>query len=96
MEYNFDIELANEYGVNEAIMINYIKLIIFYTRPCERDIFEGRTCVVCNEAFMKMLPFWTTDKIKKILKSLVKQGVLINKNGFYSFVDDKSLKKDGV
>jgi hypothetical protein len=76
----FDHQYAKAYGVDEAVMIQYIKVRI--NLAYEPGGSEAPRIWIKGSAndFAKHLPFWTSRQIERILKSLVSQGVLIKEN----------------
>ena len=81
MTYQFDIDLAARYGVDEAIMIaNFL----FWIRKNEANgkyFHDGRFWTYnSTEAFTKLFPFWSAGQIRRILKSLESQDVIITGN----------------
>lgn len=87
----FDGEHALRYGVNEAIMLHHIIFWIDTNAANKQNFFEGRYWTYnSTTAFMEQFPFWTKDQIKRILKSLREQDVIMvgnfNKSGY-----DKTL-----
>lgn len=87
----FDGEHALRYGVNEAIMLHHIIFWIDTNAANKQNFFEGRYWTYnSTTAFMEQFPFWSKDQIKRILKSLREQDVIMvgnfNKSGY-----DKTL-----
>jgi hypothetical protein len=81
MEYSFDILEAKKYGVDEAIMLKNFKFWIFTNQSNKRNYRDGRTWTYnTHEAFQKVFSFWTENQIRRILKSLINQGVILTGN----------------
>lgn len=99
MVYNFDIKIAKEYGVNEAIMIANFQFWIKKNKANGDNFYDGRYWTYNSyNAFKELFPFWTEQNIKTILKHLKEKGVLITGNynenkydhtNWYAFVDEE-------
>lgn len=78
MTYQFDIDIATKYGVNEAVMIHNLAFWI-KTNASEGRNFKDEMFWTYNsvKAFEKLFPFWTKDTIRRILERLLKSGVII-------------------
>lgn len=91
MTYNFDSELAQEYGVNEAIFIHNIFFWISHNAANNKHFHKGRYWTYNSKmAFVKLFPFWTYDQVKKIIKNLTDKGVLL-KDNFNEKTWDKTI-----
>jgi len=101
MEYSFDIELAEKYGVNQAIMIKNFQYWIRKNKSNELNFNDGRTWTYNSvDSFTTLFPFWNYNQIKRILASLVNQKILLTGNynkakydrtKWYSFVDEQTF-----
>jgi len=81
MNYSFAVEHAQQYGVDEAIMIHNFQFWITQNLANNRHQHDGRTWTYnSQEAFTKLFPFWSRRQIERILKSLGKQEILITGN----------------
>lgn len=91
MMYSFDVEHAAEYGVDEAIMIYNFQFWIRKNLVNGKHIHEGR-CWTYNSmrAFADLFPFWTEKQVRRILKSLIEQGILLRGN-FSSNAYDRTM-----
>lgn len=75
----FDDEMAIKYGVNEAIMMWLLEMIL--AQRHEEYFSDGRYWLPnCIGVFENMCPFWTNKQIRKIVQSLINQKVLIARN----------------
>lgn len=104
MNYSFDIEIAKEYGVEEAIMIENFRFWIAHNKANGSHVKHGHTWTYNSiDAFVQLFPFWTEKQIRRILDSLFHAGVLIkgqhsdkktDKTMWYAFKDEaKMLEK---
>jgi len=81
MEYSFDIEHAKQYGVDEAIMIKNMLHWIIHNKANNKNLFNERTWTYNSvRAWAIQFPFWTEKQIRRILKSLIDQEVLVSGN----------------
>lgn len=96
--YLFDIWLAEEYGVNEAIMIANLSYWIDKNRASGKHFYDGKTWTYNSmKAFTLLFPFWNYNQVRNVLQSLIKKGVIISGNyntnqydrtAWYAFVDE--------
>ena len=71
MNYSFDIFLAKEVGVNEAIMIQNLVFWISKNKANEKHYHDGRYWTYnSQQALEEIFPFWSKYQIQRILKSL--------------------------
>ena len=81
MNYSFDIEHAKEYGVDEAIMVYNLQFWLLKNKASGKNFHDNHTWTFNSaEAFTILFPFWSPKQIRRILKSLESQGVLITGN----------------
>lgn len=77
----FKSEIAAEYGVDEAIMIQNLSYWIEKNEANGRHFYDGRTWTYNSaDAFAKLLPFWNSRQIRRILKSLEEKEVIVTGN----------------
>jgi len=98
MHYLFDVEDAEEYGLDEAVMLYNIRYWITLNKANNTNFYDGRTWTYNSiTAFKELFPFWTENQIRRILKSLIDRHILItgnyNKRAYdrtlwYSFYDN--------
>lgn len=99
MVYNFDVDVAKEYGVDEAIMIANLQFWIAKNKANKKHEYDGRTWTYNSvSAFSELFPFWTPKQIRRIIDKLKNNGVIMvgNYNSvaydrtlWYAFVDEK-------
>lgn len=102
MIYQFDTDIAAEYGVDESIMIANLQFWIRKNEANGKHFHDGRFWTYNSiEAFTKLFPFWTARQIRRILKSLEEKGVIVTGNyntsaydrtTWYAFGDSFLLK----
>ena len=77
----FDDEIAVKYGVDSAIMIWNLSYWIEHNEANGMHFHDGRTWTFNSvEAFTKIFPFWSRGQIRRILKSLEDNGVIMTGN----------------
>jgi len=81
MEYSFNVSHAMKYGVEESIVLKNLIFWIIKNKANNKNINDGRTWTYNSvTAFKLLFPFWSSRQINRILKSLIKQGVIITGN----------------
>ena len=81
MNYNFDIQEAAKYGLDEAVMLNNFKFWLRKNTVSNINIHDGKAWTYNSKrAYAELFPFWSEMQVKRILKSLIDQGVLITGN----------------
>lgn len=101
MIYQFDTDLACEYGIDEAVMLHNFQFWITNNHANERNRFDGRTWTYNSaNAFEKLFPWLSQKQIRTRLKKLVDLGVLMcgsyNSNPYdrtlwYAFADESKF-----
>jgi hypothetical protein len=102
MNYQFNIELATMYGVDEAIMLHNIIFWLRKNKSNNTNFNDGRTWTYNSAAsFEELFPFWNHRKIARILKSLEDNNVLVSGNynklkydrtKWYALIDETLLE----
>jgi len=87
MEHSFDIDVAEKYGIEEAIIIKNVQFWIIKNKANDRHCYEGRTWTYSSvKAFSELFPYMNESKIRRVFQSLISQGILItgnfNKSGY--------------
>ena len=78
MTYNFDIEIATRIGVDEAIMLNNFVYWLLKNKANNKNFFDGNYWTFNSvRAYSELFPFWNETQIRRILKSLIDQNVLV-------------------
>lgn len=101
--YQFDVDVAEKYGVDEAIILRHLQFWIFTNRANGKHFHEGRTWTYGSvRAFAEVWPFWTAKHISRKLNRLVVIGVLVKDNynfsgydrtSWYAFINEKTWFK---
>lgn len=81
MTYSFDTQVAERFGVNEAILIQNLVYWISKNEANGRHEHDGRYWTYNSaEAFAKLFPFWSVNQVRRMLAKLVDIGVLVKGN----------------
>lgn len=97
----FNVELAQKYGLDEAILIHHFQFWISFNKNQGSNFKEGKTWTFQTRKQMAALfPYWDHNHIRRLCESLVQKGVLetsnFNKRGFdrtlwYAFVNEEQM-----
>ena len=98
MTYSFDIDVAKEYGVNEAILITNLQFWIRKNQANDKNFYDGRYWTYNSiKAWQELFPFWTEKTIRTIINHLIEKGIIMTSNYnqskydrtlWYAFVDE--------
>lgn len=101
MLHSFDTSDAEKWGINAAILIHNLKNWIRVNKANGRNYYDGHYWTYNTaKAFSQLFPYLSEDTIRKTLKKLEKNGVILighfNKSGFdrtnwYAFTDESFL-----
>lgn len=81
MMYQFDVRVAMEYGVEEAVLIQNIYFWVKHNEVNNTNFHDGRYWTFNSaKAFTEIFPFWNEVKIKRMLKKLEEKGALLTGN----------------
>lgn len=91
MHYSFAVNAAVRYGVEEAVLLDHIRFWCDKNRSnpdCQK---EGRCWMYASAPRLaEHFPFWSVSKVRRLLKSLVRQGALVE-GRFGQFAFDRTL-----
>lgn len=74
----FDVKFAEQYGVPEAIFLNYLRHHIEGNKANGINFHHGRTWSYNTyEALARIFPYFTVPQVKHLIKKLVDQKVII-------------------
>lgn len=87
LNHTFDVELAKKYGCEEAIIIQSLSFWIEKNKANKKHEHDGRFWTYNSvRAWQELFPYWTENQVRRVLKSLVDQGVVVvgnfNKAGY--------------
>lgn len=104
MRYMFNIALAKKYGLDEAVFLENLIFWVIRNRANGKNFFDGRTWTYNSvRAFKELFSFWSTQQLRRVLDSLLKQGVIVkgnyNQNPYdrtlwYALADEDTLIKE--
>ena len=81
MTHSFDTEIAKEYGVNCAIILQHLFFWIEKNRANEKNYHDGRYWTYNSvKAFSELFPYMTDKQIRTALKTLESEGLVITGN----------------
>lgn len=81
MEHSFDIDIAKEYGVLEAILLKNIYFWIVKNKANNKNFYDGYYWTYnSTKAFGELFPYASTRKISNALKRLIDEDILITGN----------------
>lgn len=81
MDHTFDVLVAKEYGINEAIIIRNFQFWIIKNKANKKHFYEGRTWSYNSiTAFTEIFPYLTIDQVRYAIDKLVKKEVLLKGN----------------
>ena len=81
MIHSFDIDIAEKYGVFEAILLNNIFYWVEHNRANSKHFYEGRYWTYNSiGAYVELFPYMSKGKIERALKHLEDEGVLVTGN----------------
>lgn len=77
MVHLFDVDIAKEYGVDIAIIVNNIAFWIQKNKANEKHIHDGKVWTYnTTKAFTELFPYWTDNQIRRILTNMQKLGII--------------------
>lgn len=81
MNYNFDVDLATKYGLEESIMLGNLIHWVNKNKANGKHSHDGKTWTYNSvKAFCALYPFWSKKQIERILKSLKEQDIIMTGN----------------
>jgi hypothetical protein len=104
MEFSFNVEFANRYGIDEAIMIKSFQFWIRLNKANGNNFNDGKYWTYnTNKSLALYFSFWSEKQVRRIIESLVDKGILLkgnyNKIGYdrtiwYAFTDEDLYLSD--
>lgn len=78
MEHSFDIDLAKQYGIEEAIILKHIFFWVQKNEANQKHFHDGRywTFNSCK-AFAEIFPYMTPKTIRRVMKYLEEKGLVL-------------------
>jgi hypothetical protein len=85
MTHTFDTDIAKEYGVDIAILVNNFAFWLQKNKANKKHIYEGKVWTYnSTKAFSELFPYWTENQIRRILGKM--QDLEIIQSGNYNKV----------
>lgn len=81
MEHSFDIEIAQDYGIETAIILKHLYFWIEKNKANDDNYFEGKYWTYNSvKAFSDLFPYMTEKKIRNTLIKMEEHGLIITGN----------------
>jgi len=81
MAHGFDVDIAKEYGVDVAIMVNHFDFWLSHNKANRKNEHEGKTWTFNSvSAFLEIFPYWTENQVRRILDIMLKRNILLKDN----------------
>lgn len=81
MEHSFNVEIAKEYGITQAIILNHLYFWIEKNRANKKHYYDGDYWTYnSKKAFAELFPYLTERQIDYSLTKLVDAGLIIKGN----------------
>jgi len=78
MDYTFSVELAEKYGVEEAVLLNHLYFWIQKNAANGKHFHDGRYWTYNSaQAFTLIFPFWNRQKVDRMIQSLRGQDAIL-------------------
>jgi hypothetical protein len=77
MTHIFDVDIAKEYGVDIAIVVNNIAFWLQKNKANNKHVYDGKVWTYnTTKAFTELFPYWTYNQIRRILDNMQKAGII--------------------
>lgn len=91
MEHSFNVQFAQKYGIEEAIIVHNFYFWLRKNIANEKHLHNGRYWAYnSNKAFTQLFPYINKTKIFRVLKHLEEEGILL-KDYFNKDARDRTL-----
>lgn len=81
MQHHFDVEIAEKYGVLEAVILNNMQFWIKHNEANQTNFYDGYYWTYnSTKAFAEIFPYASEKQIRKALTHLIDEGILITGN----------------
>ncbi len=101
MEHSFVIEVANEHGIEAAILIRHLQFWITKNQADGKHQHDDRTWTYSSvKALQEIFPYMTAKKVRWNIDKLVERGILLkgkyskkknDQTTWYAFQDEKTF-----
>src|SRR6056297_2909642 len=106
MQYQFDVDIATRFGVDEAILIHNLVFWIIKNEANNNNLHDGHYWTYnSSTALQRLFPFWSAQKIGRLLRKLEDEGIIISSNynkvaydrtKWYTVIDKSIIKKYSI
>ena len=80
MDHSFNLEIAIKYGQQNATFLNNIAYWTEKKMKSKTDFHEGKYWIYNSyESWSLLFPYWSISKIKRIIKSCLKNDLIVVK-----------------
>lgn len=91
MEHSFNVQFAQKYGIEEAIIAHNFYFWIIKNASNKKHFYNGSVWTYnSNSAFAELFPYINKTKINRAINHLESEGVII-KDNFNSYARDRTL-----
>lgn len=91
MDHHFNVEIAKDYGIEEAILIDHLFFWILKNEANDKNFFEGRYWTYSSASAMaKLFPYMNKATISRKLNRLADEGFLL-KGNFNNSAYDRTI-----
>lgn len=81
MIHSFDSEVAKEYGLVEAILLQNFAFWIAKNEANERNYYDGRYWTYNSvKAFQELFPYITTKQLRRAIDHIIAEGLIVTGN----------------
>lgn len=78
MLYQFDVDLAERYGVDEAIFCHRLFWMVQNNAANGRNLRDGRTWTYDTQAALaKIFHFWSRRQVQRVIQSCLQKGLIL-------------------
>lgn len=99
MEHHFDVDIAKEFGIEEAVIINHFQFWLRKNSSNGTNFHDGRHWTFNSQkAMLELFPYLTEKMLRTAMSHLIDRGVLIDGNysenkydrtKWYAFADEE-------
>lgn len=80
-DHHFNIEIAQKYGVYEAIFLKNLEFWTRYNKANKTNYHECRYWTYNSiQAFSELFPYFTTQQLRTVIKNCINNNLIIKKN----------------
>jgi len=77
MQHHFDSEIAQEYGIDIAVLVNNLDFWLRKNKANNRNIHDQKVWTYNSvSAFCELFPYWSENQIRHILKKMEDEGII--------------------